>query len=172
MLRGLASYVPFLGRFLAEEGDEEKEEDVAPLGPARIAVVGAGVGGCLAAYFLRKKGGEALQVDVFERGEVGGRVATFVFQGHVRETGAIGMHTCQKYLSDLRKEFGELPFCNFRACSTSVNVVGLCVYMCVCVWTSRMVDVKDTEFGNTNKHHRPLTQCVIARKCLPGPSEN
>ena len=124
MLRGLASYVPFLGRFLAEE--EEKE--VAHLEPARVAVVGAGVGGCLAAYFLREKGGEALKVDVFERGEVGGRSATFVFQGHVRETGAVFMHTCQKYLS-------ELPLCNPRTCSTSVVV---CVCLCtraVVVWS-------------------------------------
>ena len=111
MLRGLASYVPFLGRFLAE-GDEEEKKEVAHLEPARVAVVGAGVGGCLAAYFLREKGGEALKVDVFERGEVGGRSATFVFRGHECETGAIFMHTCQKYLSDLRKEFGELALCN------------------------------------------------------------
>ena len=109
MLRGLAAYVPFLSRLLADEGEknEKEEEDVVPLESARVAVVGAGVGGCLAAYFLREKGGEALQVDVFERGEVGGRTATFTFQGHVRETGASIIHTCNKHLVDLSKEFGE-----------------------------------------------------------------
>ena len=107
-LRGLAAYVPFLWRLLPEEDTEDEEkEDTAPLGPARVAVIGAGVGGCCAAYFLREKGGEAVEVDVFERGVVGGRTTTFTFQGHAYETGASIIHTSNKYLVDLSQEFGE-----------------------------------------------------------------
>ena len=107
LLRQVAGYVPFL-RWLLPAADEEEEEDEEPgLEPCRVAVVGAGVGGCLAAYFLRQKGGEAVQVDVFERGAVGGRTGTFSFQGHTYETGASIIHSSNKYLVDLSKEFGE-----------------------------------------------------------------
>ena len=108
-LRAVAAYLPFLRPFLGDEegSEDEEEDDVSPLEPARVAVVGAGVGGCCAAYFLRENGGEALKVDVFERAVVGGRTATFNFQGHVHETGASILHTSNKYLWDMCKEFGE-----------------------------------------------------------------
>lgn len=109
MLRRLAGFVPLLRRFLPEE-DQEEEEDVVPLEPARVAIVGAGVGGCCAAYFIRERGGEAVKIDVFERGVVGGRTATFTFQGHVYETGASIIHTSNKYLVNLSKKFGKSFF--------------------------------------------------------------
>ena len=99
--------MPFLWRLLPDEDTEDEEDDAAPLEPARVAVIGAGVGGCCAAYFLRKKGGAALKVDVFERGVVGGRTTTFTFQGNEYETGASIIHTSNKYLVDLSQEFGE-----------------------------------------------------------------
>lgn len=107
LLQGLAAYLPFLRSYLPDEDADTDDEDATPLEPARVAVVGAGVGGCCAAYFLRGEGGEAVKVDVFERGLVGGRAATFTFQGHVYETGASIIHTSNKYLVDLSKEFGE-----------------------------------------------------------------
>ena len=106
ILRVLAGYLPFLGRLLpAEEGGEE--EEAPPLPAARVAVIGAGVGGCSAAYFLRERGGEAVRVDVFEKGEVGGRAATHTFRDHTYETGASIIHTSNKYLVNFSKEFGE-----------------------------------------------------------------
>ena len=109
-LNGLAAYIPFLRWFLPEEEEEEGERDadLPQLAPARVAVIGAGIGGSLAAYFLRQKGGEAVEIDVFERAVVGGRTATFSFQGHTYETGASVIHTRNKYLVDLSKEFGQL----------------------------------------------------------------
>lgn len=109
MFRSLSAYLPFLRPFLSEDAEYE---DVAPLQPVRVAIVGAGVGGCCAAYFLRQKGGEAVKIDVFERGVIGGRTATFTFQNHVYETGGSIIHTSNKYLVDLSKEFGEakLPY--------------------------------------------------------------
>ena len=109
-LRQLSTYVPFLRSFLSaeeEQGGEEEKEEAASLAPARVAVVGAGIGGSLAAYFLRQRGGEAVEVDVFERAAVGGRTGVFTFQGHTYETGASIIHTSNKYLVDLAKEFGE-----------------------------------------------------------------
>ena len=104
-LRSLAGYVPFLGRFLPVE--EVEDDETPPLPAARVAVVGAGVGGCCAAYFIsRERGGEAVKVDVFERGVVGGRAATLPFRDHVYETGGSVIHTSNKYLVDLSKEFG------------------------------------------------------------------
>ena len=105
-LRGL----PFLRWFFPaedESSEQGEKEEIVPLAPARVAVVGAGIGGSLAAYFLRQRGGEALEVDVFERGVVGGRTAVISFQGHTYETGASIIHTSNKYLVDLTKEFGE-----------------------------------------------------------------
>lgn len=105
----LLRHVPFLGRFFAAEEDGQTGGEDIALAPARVAVVGAGIGGSLAAYFLRQRRGEAVEVDVFERAVVGGRTATFSFQGHTYETGASIIHTSNKYLVDLAKEFGELP---------------------------------------------------------------
>ncbi|KAJ6651166.1 hypothetical protein lerEdw1_000746, partial [Lerista edwardsae] len=54
-------------------GASGAEEPPAP--PARIGVIGAGIGGTAAAYFLRQKFGRDVPIDVFERREVGGRLA-------------------------------------------------------------------------------------------------
>lgn len=76
---------------------------------ARVAVVGAGVGGCLAAYFMRRQGGERLDLHVFQRPgcPVGGRTAVIEFCGHTHETGASIIHSSNKYLVDFAKQFGR-----------------------------------------------------------------
>ena len=76
-----------------------------------MAIVGAGVGGCLSAYFLRELGGQNLDLHVWEKNPaqvVGGRTAVMEFQGHVYETGGSVIHTGNKYLVDLAKKFGEM----------------------------------------------------------------
>ena len=101
-----AAYRRLVEYFLpGESGGGEQQE--LPLPAARVAVVGAGVGGCCAAYFLREKEGQALAVDVFERGVVGGRTATFKFRDHEYETGASIIHTSNKYLVDFSQQFGK-----------------------------------------------------------------
>ena len=76
---------------------------------ARVAVIGAGVGGCSAAYFLRQQGGENLDIHVFQRPDnaVGGRTAVMEFCGHAHETGACVIHTSNKYLVDFARTFGR-----------------------------------------------------------------
>ena len=77
---------------------------------ARVAVIGAGVGGCSAAYFLRQQGGENLDIHVFQKPDnaVGGRTAVMEFCGHSHETGASIIHTSNKYLVDFAKKFGKV----------------------------------------------------------------
>lgn len=74
-----------------------------------MAVIGAGIGGCFAAKFLREKGGKKLDIHLFAKkdSKVGGRTAVFEFDGHVFETGASVIHSSNKYLSDVAKEHGK-----------------------------------------------------------------
>ena len=39
---------------------------------ARVAIIGAGVGGCSAAYFLRQLAGDSLDIHVYSNGKIGG----------------------------------------------------------------------------------------------------
>ncbi|TSM12514.1 Prenylcysteine oxidase [Bagarius yarrelli] len=49
--------------------------------PKKIAIIGAGIGGTSAAYFLRQDFGPSVKIDVFEAGAVGGRLATEEVEG-------------------------------------------------------------------------------------------
>ena len=88
----------------------------APPG-AKVAIVGAGVGGCCAASFLRELGGDALEIHVYSVGPIGGRTATVQVDGHLYETGGSMIHKTNKYLADMTKKYGEYAW--FK---TSVSV--------------------------------------------------
>lgn len=60
--------------------------------PKRIAVVGAGIGGTSAAFFLRQEFGPIVKIDVFEPGFVGGRLATEKIGEYEYETGGSVIH--------------------------------------------------------------------------------
>ena len=81
---------------------------------AKVAIIGAGVGGCSAAYFLRELCGESLELHVFSDGPVGGRTAVIEMDGHTYESGGSVAHSSNKYLVDFRKKFG--------ACLVEVHV--------------------------------------------------
>ncbi|XP_061448749.1 prenylcysteine oxidase 1 [Rhineura floridana] len=74
--------------------------------PARIGVIGAGIGGTSAAYFLRQKFGKDVQIDVFERGEVGGRLATVNVEGRYYEAGGSIIHPLNLHMKHFVKELG------------------------------------------------------------------
>ena len=108
--RVLVAWVPFLGRFFpghAECSTGSKEDRDLPA--ARVAVIGAGVGGCFAANFLRELGGQKLEIHVWNKkgSHVGGRTATTEFAGHTFETGASIMHSSNKYLVDAANKYGK-----------------------------------------------------------------
>ena len=101
--------MPFLGRFFPSQAECRGSQDDRELPAARVAVIGAGVGGCFAANFLKEfNGGQNLEIHVWNKKEdrVGGRTATCNFAGHVYETGASIMHSSNKYLVDAAKKYG------------------------------------------------------------------
>ena len=105
LVHQLFGWIPLIGRLFPPVKDSSPPED---LPPAKVAIIGGGIGGCSAAYFLRKNGGEALDIQVFNDGEIGGRCAVIEIDGKTHEAGASVIHTSNKYLVDFKKEFGEL----------------------------------------------------------------
>ena len=109
LCRVLVAWMPCLGRFFPGHAECSTSKDERELPVARVAVIGAGVGGCLAANFLRELGGQNLEIHVWNRkgSHVGGRTATTEFAGHTYETGGSIMHSSNKYLADAAKKYGK-----------------------------------------------------------------
>ena len=104
--------------------------------PFRVAIVGAGVGGCSSAYFLRKLCGEDIDLHVFEKAVVGGRTDVIQFDGHKYESGGAVMHSSNKYLADFAQQFGTYCACvdivslNFRMCTSTYRVTHSAAQRC------------------------------------------
>ncbi|XP_062065590.1 prenylcysteine oxidase 1 [Lepus europaeus] len=74
--------------------------------PDKIAIVGGGIGGTSAAYYLRQKFGKDVKIDVFERGEVGGRLATLNVQDQEYEAGGSVIHPLNLHMKRFVKDLG------------------------------------------------------------------
>lgn len=74
--------------------------------PGKIAVIGGGIGGTAAAYFLRQKFGRSVRIEVLERGEVGGRLATVEVEGESYEAGGSVLHPLNLHMKHFAKELG------------------------------------------------------------------
>ncbi|XP_004277086.2 prenylcysteine oxidase 1 [Orcinus orca] len=74
--------------------------------PENIAIIGAGIGGTSAAYYLRQKFGNDVKIDVFEKGEVGGRLATVTMQGQEYESGGSVIHPLNLHMKRFVKDLG------------------------------------------------------------------
>ncbi|KAG7263890.1 hypothetical protein CRUP_034229 [Coryphaenoides rupestris] len=77
--------------------------DGAP--PAKIGK-GAGIGGTATAHFLRQHFGPEVQIDVFEKAEVGGRLATITVNHNDYESGGSIIHSLNLHMQDFVKELG------------------------------------------------------------------
>ncbi|XP_076451086.1 prenylcysteine oxidase 1-like [Babylonia areolata] len=75
----------------------------------RIGIVGAGIGGTSAAYFLRQAFGDKLQVDIFEGERVGGRLAVINIDGQEYEAGGSIIHPRNQYMVNFTQSFGLSP---------------------------------------------------------------
>ncbi|XP_054031288.1 prenylcysteine oxidase 1 [Dryobates pubescens] len=75
-------------------------------GPARIAVVGGGIGGAATAYFLRQKFGAGLRIQVLEKAAVGGRLATEQLEGAAYEAGGSVIHPLNLHMKHFVQELG------------------------------------------------------------------
>ncbi|XP_048459841.1 prenylcysteine oxidase-like isoform X2 [Rhincodon typus] len=74
--------------------------------PKKIAVVGAGIGGSSAAYFLRREFGPNVKIDVYEKGTIGGRLATVTVNGQQYEIGGSVIHPLNLHMQDFVKHLG------------------------------------------------------------------
>lgn len=70
-------------------------------------MVGAGIGGSATAHFLRQHFGPDVQLDVYEKGEVGGRLATVTVNRNRYESGASIIHALNLHMHDFVKQLGE-----------------------------------------------------------------
>ncbi|KAK3580906.1 hypothetical protein CHS0354_008196 [Potamilus streckersoni] len=75
-------------------------------GVPRIGIVGAGVGGTSAAYFLRELFGDSAQIDVFERKVVGGRLAVINIDDHYYNVGGSIIHPQNMYMVNFTNMLG------------------------------------------------------------------
>uniref|UniRef100_A0A2K6CCJ2 Prenylcysteine oxidase 1 like n=1 Tax=Macaca nemestrina TaxID=9545 RepID=A0A2K6CCJ2_MACNE len=71
--------------------------------PGKIAVVGAGIGGSAVAHFLQQHFGPRVQIDVYEKGTVGGRLATISVNKQHYESGAASFHSLSLHMQDFVK---------------------------------------------------------------------
>ncbi|NXL88539.1 PCYOX oxidase, partial [Alectura lathami] len=74
--------------------------------PLPAAVIGGGIGGSAAAYFLRQKFGRSVRIEVLEREAVGGRLATVEVEGASYEAGGSVLHPLNLHMKHFAKELG------------------------------------------------------------------
>lgn len=79
----------------------------ASLASLLAAVVGAGIGGSAVAYFLQQHFGPRVQLDVYEKGSVGGRLATITVNKQQYESGGASVHSLNLHMQDFVKLLGE-----------------------------------------------------------------
>ncbi|XP_028318711.1 prenylcysteine oxidase 1 [Gouania willdenowi] len=77
--------------------------------PKKIAVVGAGIGGTAAAYYLRQEFGPLVKIDVFEPGSIGGRLATVKIGDHEYESGGAVIHPLNLHMKHFIEKLGLPP---------------------------------------------------------------
>lgn len=89
-------------------------------------MVGAGIGGSATAHFLRQHFGPEVQVDVFEKGEVGGRLATVAVNHNDYESGGSIIHSLNLHMQDFVKQLGAcwtLTYTHFITSCGSIVLV-------------------------------------------------
>lgn len=85
-----------------------------------LAVVGAGIGGTSAAYFLRQKFGKDVQINIFEKGDVGGRLATIEMEGNHYEAGGSVIHPLNLHMKSFVKDLGKFGVQQSYYCTCSL----------------------------------------------------
>lgn len=71
-------------------------------------MVGAGIGGTAAAYYLRQEFGAGVKIDVFEPGDVGGRLATVKMGDYEYETGGSVIHPLNLHMKHFIEKLGKI----------------------------------------------------------------
>lgn len=71
-------------------------------------MVGAGIGGTAAAYYLRQEFGAGVKIDVFEFESVGGRLATVKIGDNEYETGGSVIHPLNLHMKHFIEKLGNV----------------------------------------------------------------
>ncbi|XP_077183198.1 prenylcysteine oxidase 1-like [Paroedura picta] len=74
--------------------------------PGKIAVIGAGIGGSSVSHFLQQHFGLQVQLDVYEKDTVGGRLATVTVNKQQYESGGASIHSLNLHMQDFVKVLG------------------------------------------------------------------
>lgn len=90
----------FLACFLPNALSEETKEHPS------IGIVGGGIGGTSTAYFLRQLFGKDAKIDIFEKRQVGGRLATIKIGDNQIEAGGTLIHPKNMYMVNFTKLLG------------------------------------------------------------------
>ena len=69
-------------------------------------IVGSGIGGSTAAFYLREVFGDEASIDVFENNQVGGRLATVKVMGNEYESGGAIIHPANLYMKNFTEMLG------------------------------------------------------------------
>lgn len=72
-----------------------------------LAIIGAGVGGTSAGYFLSQTPGLKPIIDIYTKDTVGGRLSTLLVGGEEYETGGSILHPRNHYVKQFVKKFGR-----------------------------------------------------------------
>lgn len=73
---------------------------------ARVAVIGGGIGGSAAALFLREEFGDRIEIVIYEKDRIGGRLATVEVGGRFYEAGGSVIHPRNRYMKNLTRSLG------------------------------------------------------------------
>lgn len=74
---------------------------------ALAAVIGAGIGGSSVTHFLQQHFGPRVQLDVYEKDTVGGRLATVTVNKQQYESGGAFIHSLNLHMQDFVNLLGE-----------------------------------------------------------------
>lgn len=70
-------------------------------------IVGAGIGGTSASYFLKELFGGKVEIDIFEKQHVGGRLAPITISGQNYNAGGSVIHLANVYMVNFTEMLGK-----------------------------------------------------------------
>ena len=101
----------------------------------KVAIIGTGIGGSSAAYFIHNLLGRDASIDVFDRAsKVGGRIAVIEMDDNMFESGGSVIHDSNKYMTEFCKMGGKFflcvilifrlrgPFCDSGSMASSLSL--------------------------------------------------
>jgi len=82
--------------------------------------VGAGIGGTSTAHFMRELFGTEAEIDIFEKGKIGDRLATVNIEGNKYESGGAIIHPDNLYMVNFTEILGNNLFRERKRCLNKI----------------------------------------------------